>query len=49
VFNCEGSDTPEEATTDKILKKKLVFVCGKGIRNKVNGFTVEKYPQKTGV
>jgi nucleoid DNA-binding protein len=49
IFKSEGSETPEEATTDKILRKKLVFFCGKGIKNKVNGFVVEKYPEKTGV
>ena len=46
VFNCEGSDTIEEATPDKISRKRLVFVCGSKIRDKVNKFVVEKYPEK---
>jgi len=45
TFKSEGSDTPEEVTTDKIRRKRLVFVCGKEIRETVNGFSVEKYPE----
>ena len=45
TFKTEGSDTPQEVTADKIHRKKLVFVCGKEIRQKVNNFTVEKFPE----
>ena len=45
VFKTEGSETPEEATPDKIKRKRLVFVCGKEIRDVVNDFYVEKYPE----
>ena len=44
-FKSEGSNTPQEVTADKIRRKKLVFVCGKEIRNKVNSFSVEKFPE----
>ena len=45
TFRTEGSETPEEVTADKIKRKRLIFVCGKEIRDIVNGFTVEKYPE----
>ena len=49
TFRTEPSDTPEEVTTDKIKRIKLSFVCGPDIRKTVNEFSVEKYPEKTGV
>ena len=45
AFRTEGSDTPEEVTADMIKRKRLVFVCGKEIRDAVNNFSVEKYPE----
>jgi len=39
----EGSDTEEEATTDKIKRKRLVFVAGKEIRKQINEMTAEKH------
>ena len=45
TFKTEGSATPQEVTPEKIRRKKLVFVCGKEIRHKVNNFAVEKYPE----
>jgi nucleoid DNA-binding protein len=42
----EGSNTPEEATPDKVKRKKLVFVCGKEIRRQINDTVVEKYHDK---
>ena len=45
TFKTEGSETLEEVTADKIKRKRLNFVCGKEIRETVNGFSVEKYPE----
>jgi len=45
TFKTEGSETQEEVTPDKIRRKRLVFVCGKEIREIVNGFSVEKFPE----
>ncbi|MCL2651900.1 MAG: hypothetical protein FWD60_12890, partial [Candidatus Azobacteroides sp.] len=45
TFKTEGSETSEEVTPDKIKRKRLVFVCGREIREAVNGFNVEKYPE----
>ena len=45
VFKSEGSETIEAVTADKIKRKRLVFVCGKEIRETVDGFLVEKYPE----
>lgn len=45
VFRTDGSLTPEEVTTDKITRRKLVFVCGHEIRKAINAFHVEKFPE----
>ena len=45
AFRTEGSETPEEVTADKIKRKRLIFVCGREIREMVNSFTVEKFPE----
>ena len=47
TFKSEGSVLEEDATPDKIIRKKLIFTCGKEIRKAVNEFSVEKYPLKT--
>ena len=43
AIKSEGSDTPEEATVDRIKSKRLVFFCGSDIRKQINGCSVEKY------
>ena len=45
AFKSEGSETKEEATPDKIKRKKLIFICGNAIRKAVNEFIVEKFPE----
>jgi nucleoid DNA-binding protein len=45
AFKSEGSDSLEEATPDKIKRKKLIFICGNEIREKVKKFAVEKFPE----
>ena len=45
TFRAKGSETIEEATPEKIIRKRLVFVYGKEIRRMINDFTVEKYPE----
>ena len=44
IIKSEGSDTIDEATPDKIKNMRLKFVPGVDIRQKVNGFSVEKFP-----
>jgi len=44
-FKTEGCETPGEVTPDKIKRKRLIFVCGREIRETINGFSVEKYPE----
>jgi predicted histone-like DNA-binding protein len=44
-FKSKSSDTKEAATPDKITRKKLVFICGKEIRERVSSFQVEKFPE----
>jgi len=39
----EGSDTEEEATAEKILRKRLVFIVGKDIRKQINDIPAEKH------
>ena len=46
AIKSEGSDTEEEATVDKIKRKRLVFVAGKGIRRMINEFPAEKHNHK---
>ena len=43
AIKSEGSDTEEEATTDKIKRKRLVFVAGREIRKQINEMTAEKH------
>ena len=43
ALKSEGSDTPEEATVDKIISKRLVFFCGAEVRKQINECSVEKY------
>jgi len=45
AFRSEGSETPEEVMAEMIKRKRLVFVCGKEIRDAANGFSVEKFPE----
>ena len=44
IIKSEGSDTPDEATPDKIRNMRLKFVPGTNIREQVNRFSVEKFP-----
>ena len=44
IIKSEGSDTQDEATPDKIKSMHLKFVPGADIRERVNGFSVEKFP-----
>jgi len=39
----EGSETEEEATAEKIKRKRLVFIVGKDIRKIINELPVEKH------
>lgn len=43
AIKSEGSDSPEEATVDKIQSKRLVFVCGNEVRRQIRECPVEKY------
>ena len=38
-----GSDTENEATAEKIKRKRLVFIVGKEIRKQINEMPVEKH------
>ena len=42
----EGSDTEEEATPEKIKRKRLIFIVGKEIRDEINNMPVEKRDAK---
>ena len=44
IIKSEGSDTQDEATPDKIRSMHLKFIPGAEIRQRVNGFSVEKFP-----
>jgi len=41
IINSKGSDTLEEATADKIKRKRLVFVAGKEVRKQINEMQAE--------
>ena len=45
IIKSEGSDTKKEATPDKVRLMRLKFVPGAEIRKRVNGFSVEKFPE----
>jgi len=42
----EGSDTEEEATADKIKRKRLIFIVGKEIRDEINNMSAERRDAK---
>ena len=44
MIQSEGSDTKDEATPDKIKGMRLRFIPGAEIRERVKGFSVEKFP-----
>ena len=44
MIKSEGSDTKDEATPDKIKGMRLRFIPGAEIRERVKGFSVEKFP-----
>ena len=39
----ESSDTEEEATAEKIKRKRLVFIVGRDIRKQINDIPAEKH------
>ena len=39
----KGSDTEEEATVDKINRKRLIFIVGKSMRKIINELPTEKH------
>ncbi len=41
----KGSDTPEEATPDKIKSMHLRFIPGREIRQEVTRYALEKFPE----
>jgi predicted histone-like DNA-binding protein len=41
----EGSDTAEEATTDKVTAKRVHFIFGKELRDRIKRISIEKYPE----
>jgi len=41
IINSEGSDTEQEATVDKIKRRRLVFVAGKEVRQLINEMPAE--------
>ena len=43
TLKSEGKENIKDATTDLVKRKKIHFVFGKGIREKVNNLTLEKY------
>ena len=43
AIKSEGSETEEEATVDKIKKKRLVFIVGKDVRKQINDLPAEKH------
>lgn len=46
TIQSEGSDTPEEATVDKIRNKRICFVPAKKLREAVRRLPVEHFPDK---
>lgn len=44
AIQSEGSEDPEEATTAKITRKRVVFVFGRKFRELINSLPVELYP-----
>jgi len=45
TINCEGSDTVEEATVDKVKRIHLRFVCGKELKDAIEKSSLEKFPE----
>ena len=43
AIKSEGSDMEEEATSDKIKRKRLVFIVGKDLRKQINDLPSEKH------
>jgi len=43
AIKSEGSDVEEEATVDKIRRKRLVFIVGRDIRKQINDLPAEKH------
>lgn len=43
AIKSDGSETEEEATADKIRKKRLVFIVGRDIRKIINDLPAEKH------
>jgi len=39
-----GSDSEDEATTDKVTKKRVVFIFGSELRNLISNIPLEKFP-----
>ena len=45
TFHTEGSDTAEEVSASKIKKVNLRFVCGADMRESIQRFPIEKFPE----
>ena len=43
AIKSDGSETEEEATADKIRRKRLVFIVGKDMRKLINDLPAEKH------
>jgi len=45
IISCEGSATIEEATTDKVKRIRLRFICGKDLKEEIKTSSLEKFPE----
>jgi len=45
TLNSEGSDTMEEATSDKVKRIRIRFTCGKELKDEINRGSLEKFPE----
>ena len=45
TIKSEGKEDIEDVTTDLAKRKKVHFIFGKDIRDKINNLSLEKYPE----
>ena len=44
TISSEGSETVEEATTEKVKRIHIRFICGKELKEDINKSSLEKFP-----
>jgi Bacterial nucleoid DNA-binding protein len=46
TIRSKGADTEEEATLDKVIRKRMIFIFGSEIREQINKIPLEKFPER---